>query len=189
MSINKGQGQPKKPAGDDNIFLICYGFCFWPISNNGPLPKQYVHHLLLCELGCSAHAQFIPSPLIPPFHNAKLHKSSCSNSLQRNLPAAHARHAIKLQYSCSIPNIYTRPLGHKHKRPEGSDCRHEPTPANPTDAVSQCRSTSPQKWALPCQSKPLSKFRYKLGAFRYTVIFVKIGTVKATLYRTLKIKF
>jgi len=43
-----------------------------------------------------------------------------------------------------------------------------PTLADVTDAVPRCLSTSHQKWTLSCQRKPLSKFRYKLGAFRYT---------------------
>jgi len=52
-----------------------------------------------------------------------------------------------------------------------------------TAAMNRLQST------CPTQRKPLSKFRYKLDAFRYTVIFVKICTVKSTLYRKLKIKF
>jgi hypothetical protein len=53
-----------------------------------------------------------------------------------------------------------------------TDAKHRlqsnPTPGDITDAEPHSRSTSPQKWTPFCQRKPLIKFRYEPGAFRYS---------------------
>jgi hypothetical protein len=117
----KDKGQPKKPVGADNNIFNWSRFLF--------LAKQHQRPVMCITYCCvnwavrRMRSSFHP-PLIPPFHNAQLHKSSCSNSLQRNLPRcprAARQQACRNEALC-IPNIYTRPLG------------HEQTPANLSDA-------------------------------------------------------